>query len=259
MKRIMLMLLPVSLIAFLSGCSLFVKEVDYQPIANDLNKKNMDEILNAVDGYAEINQRAFVITTMPEKQDEIKKETDKILFWGVYDTSSDTALGAGEISFESIVVKSNIEEQISEEVSSESTVNYSDNQYVNLETNGELDLTFMLDKLQGIEEIVPADYSYGLDEPPSIFYDFNEQEFNKIINDDLQIEYDNFKKATLLISLQESKRDKKFYITKIGIGVEWEERDGNGEITSFELYNNVDMNIDNQKAKEDYRQLDSRS
>ena len=58
-------MLLISLIVKIGGCSLFVKEVDYQPIADDLNEKNMDRILNAVDGYAEITHSAFVITSLP--------------------------------------------------------------------------------------------------------------------------------------------------------------------------------------------------
>ena len=42
--------------------------------------------------------------------------------------------------------------------------------------------------------------------PPSIFYDLNEQEFNEIINDDLKVEYDEFKRATILVTMQEGKR-----------------------------------------------------
>ena len=165
MKRTMLILLPFALIAISSGCSLFVKEVDYQTIANDLNEKNMDKILNAVDGYAEINHSTFVISTSPENQDEIKKDTDEISFWGVYNTSDDTALGAGDITYESIVEKNNIEEQISEKYSPEFSVSYSGNQYVNPETNEELNLIFMIDKLQGIEKLTPKRYEYGLESP----------------------------------------------------------------------------------------------
>ena len=251
MKKIMLMLLPVSLIAFLSGCSPFEKEVDYQPIANDLNEKNMDRILNAVDGYAEINHRAFVITPLPED----KNKKDKAVFTGVYNTNNNNAFGTGT------KVKSidgNKANELSKEEESHSfSASYSDGKYTNRESNEEFDLIFMLDKLQGINDIVPTKFSYGLDSPPSIFYDLNEQEFNEIINDDFQIEYDNFKRATLLISLQEDRSEKKFYISKIGIGVEWEEKDSDGNLISLELYNNVDMTIGNLGAKEDYIQLEN--
>ena len=250
MKKIMLMLLPVSLIAFLSGCSPFVKEVDYQPIANDLNDKNMDRILNAVDGYAEITQSAFVITSLPGD----KNNRNEAVFTGVYNTNNNNALGTGKIKS---VDLNGADGQAKEEEAQSFSANYMDEKYINQESNEEFDLIFMLDKLQGINEIVPTKISYGLDSPPSIFYDFNEQEFNEIVNDDLQIEYDNFERATLLIGLQEDKSENKFYITEIGIWVLWDEKDKNGKLISLELSNNVDMTIGNLGAKEDYIQLEN--
>ena len=59
----------------------------------------------------------------------------------------------------------------------------------------------------------------------------------------MQIEYDNFKKATLLISLQECKNKKTPYVTEIGIAVEWEKKNSGGKVISFELNNYVDMSI----------------
>ena len=247
MKKLMLRILPISLIALLSGCSLFVKEVDYQPIANDLNEKNMDRILNAVDEYAKINHRAFVITPLPDD----KNQKDKAVFTGVFNTNNNNAFGTGT---EIKSIDGNEANELSKEEESHSfSASYSDGKYTNRESNKAFDLIFMMDKLQGIEEVVPADVSYGLDEPPSIFYDFNEQEFNEIINDDFQIDYDNFKRATLLIGLQKS--EDKFYISDIGIGVEWEEKNDEGKLISRQLYNSVDMTIGNLGAKEDYIQL----
>jgi hypothetical protein len=133
---------------------------------------------------------------------------------------------------------------------------YSDGKYTNQESNEEFNLIFMLDKFQGINDIVPTKFSYGLGSPPSIFYDFTEREFNEIINDDLQIEYDDFKRATLLISLQESNSDKKIYISKIGITVQWDEKDNDGKLISLKLSNNVDIAIGNLGAIEDYLQLE---
>ena len=98
---------------------------------------------------------------------------------------------------------------------------------------------------------------YGLGSPPSIFYDFTEQEFNEIINDDFQIEYDNFKRATLLIGLQEDRSENKFYISEIGIWVLWDEKDKDGKLISLELSNTVDMTIGSLGAKEEYIQLEN--
>ena len=138
MKKIMLMLLPVSLIAFLSGCSPFVKEVDYQPIANDLNDKNMDRILNAVDGYAEIKHNAYIITSIPESSEKVSKETDEVYFKGVYNTFDDRALGDARKTHIRVSEVDNKEEQKAENKSSNFPVIYEDNKYINQEDKGRI-------------------------------------------------------------------------------------------------------------------------
>ena len=85
MKKLMLLILSVSLAAFVGGCSLFVKEVDYQTIANDLNKKNMENILNAVEGYAEINQ---YITISDNGMDAVDNNIN-----GFFDTKEEVSYG----------------------------------------------------------------------------------------------------------------------------------------------------------------------
>ncbi|QUW20807.1 DUF3952 domain-containing protein [Sporosarcina sp. Marseille-Q4063] len=252
MKKLMLMMAPVSLIAFLSGCSIFVKEVDYQPIANDLNERNMDKILNAVDGYAEITHSAFLVTSTAGEKNEIEREKDKFSFRGIYNTSDNTALGAGEITFESTVERNDTEEQISKENSPEFPLNYSENHYINPETNMEFDLVFMVDKLQGIEKVAPKRYKYGLDSPPMISYDLTEREFTEIINDDLKIDYDVFNKATIFLELQE--KDKRFSITRISLNVTWGELKNN-VLIDYQLNNRVSFPNENVDAKREYEQL----
>ena len=148
MKKLMVMMLSISLIVFLSGCSLFVKEVDYQPIANDLNEKNMDRILNAVDGYAEINHRAFVITPLTED----KNKKDQAVFTGVYNINNNNAFGTGKETQSINELDSHWEEKETHRFSAY----YSDGKYTNRESNEEFELIFMPDKLQGINEIIPT-------------------------------------------------------------------------------------------------------
>lgn len=252
MRKFKLMMLPISLIVILSGCSLFVKEVDYQPIANDLNEKNMDRILNTVDGYAEITHSAFVVTSTAGEKNEIKREKDKLSFGGIYNTSDNTALGVGEITFESTVEKNDTEEQISKENWPEIPLNYNENHYINTETNEEFDLVFMVDKFQGIEKVAPKQYEYGLDSPPMVSYDLSEYEFNEIINDDLKIDYDVFNKATILLELQED--DEKFSITRISLNVTWGKLDNN-VLVDYQLNNRVSFTNENVDAKRKYKQL----
>jgi phage tail tube protein FII len=255
MRKFKLIMLPISLIVLISGCSLFVKEVDYQPIANDLSEINMDKILNAVDGYAEITHSAFVVTSTAGGKNEIKREKDKFSFRGIYNTSDNTALGAGEITFESTVEKNDTEEQISKENSPEFPLNYSENQYINPETNEEFDLVFMVDKLQGIEKVAPKRYKFGLDSPPMISYDLSEHEFNEIINDDLKIDYDVFNKATISLELQE--KNKRFSITRISLNVAWSELKNN-VLIDYQLNNRISFPKENVDAKREYKQLKNR-
>ena len=254
MRKFILMMLPISLILFLSGCSIFVKEVDYQTIANDLNEKNSDKILNAVDGYAEIKNWAYLITSTPGDSNRISKETDELYFKGVYNTVEDRALGNATSTHLSSVEVDNEVEQQSENKSPSFSVIYADNKYINNETKEELDVLLLIDKLQGIEKVVPKDYSYGLDVPPSIFYDLNEVEFNEIINDDLKIEYDIFKRATILVTMQEGEA-RKPYATDIDISIGWEKRENSSELIDYHLFSGVSFNSGNLNPIEKYNQL----
>ena len=246
------MMLLVSLIILISARSIFVKEVDYQAIANDLNEKNMDKILNAVDGYAKIKNKTFIVTSILENQDEIKVNENESSFEGVYNTIGDNALGTGQVIFKSGLERKDAKEQIKEEESLEFPVNYSNNQYTNKETNEGLDLIFMIDKLQGIEKIVPISYGDEPDRSPRIYYDLSEQEFKEILNDDLKIEYDKFTKATIFIGLLEGKEGKLF-IPEIFIGVEWEEKANNGRTIGYKMSNSTYFDDDNLKAKRKYK------
>jgi hypothetical protein len=101
----------------------------------------------------------------------------------------------------------------------------------------------LIDKIQGLEKVVPKNYSYGLDVPPSVFYDLNEVEFNEIINDDLKIEYDIFKRATILIAMQEGEA-RKPYATGIDISISWEKRENEGKLIDYHLFSGVSFNTD---------------
>ncbi|MGC4377671.1 DUF3952 domain-containing protein [Fictibacillus sp. Mic-4] len=240
MKKVFFILLLSAVISLLSGC-LFIKEIDYHAIAKDLNEKNMTSIMRAKNGHSEYHQDAYVITSSPAEKNQIKKETDEIYFEGIYNTAINSAAGKAVKSFDVSIEKGNEEKQIKEESSKEFKVRYANNQYVNQETNKTLNLQFMLDKLQGIEKVKPKHYEYGLDEPPSLAYNLNEQEFNKIINDDLKIDYDKFKGALISIRLQEDK-PKRLFITDISVSVEWQKKNKKGQWIDYFYDNTVDLN-----------------
>lgn len=184
MKRTKLVLLLFSLIALLSGCSLFVKEVDYQTIANDLNKKNMDKVLNAVDGYAEINQ----YITISDNNIDIEDNSMQ----GFFNTDQDNSYGVfnqWDLNDEEQEYKGNY---------------FYENGDFNINNQKEIagKLLFLSMHLQGIDKLKPETYTYGLDEPPSVRYQLTESQFEEIVNDNLNIKYDKFEEAKVLLQLR---------------------------------------------------------
>ncbi|MGC4376904.1 DUF3952 domain-containing protein [Fictibacillus sp. Mic-4] len=259
MKKLLSVLLSIIIISSVSGCSSsdsspFEKKVDYKKIAKDLNEKNMDSILHAVDGYSNIKLRSFIITSQKRNDNSIINNKNKIGFDGVYNTVKNNAVGVGGTSSETSIKKGTGEEKTIKKNSSPNfKVSYSNNQFINEKTKKPLDLIFIFDKLQGIEKIKPASYTYGLDEPPAIAYSLNEKQFKEIINDELKINYDSFKKATILISLHEIKNKMKiFYII---IEIEWQKKNRNGQVVNYFMNNSIYLDSNNLHAKNEYQKL----
>ncbi|MEZ0116903.1 UNVERIFIED_ORG: hypothetical protein ABRZ91_000860 [Heyndrickxia coagulans] len=250
MKKLLLLFFTVMMIAAASGCALFTKEVDYQKIADELNKKNMDAILYAENGYAKYDQISFVEITY-KVNGKTREETRKISINGVYNTNDNTAFGTGQKSYEMYddpnspkgkKVKDNIEPSFN--------LKYLNNQYINLKTKEPMDVQFIFDKLQGIERLKPDHYTYGLDEPPSLNYNLNEKEFNTIVNDDLKLKYDTFKGGNIFFSLHEDSN--KIFIDYITVGVEWEGQ-FNSKPADFILINKIYPTLNNKNAYEEFK------
>jgi len=87
MKKLLLMFSAIIMITTISGCSLFTKEVDYKKIANDLNQKNMDEILYSENGYAKYDQVSFIVTTY-RLNGKVKEEKNKITINPNYESAA---------------------------------------------------------------------------------------------------------------------------------------------------------------------------
>lgn len=252
MKKLASLLLTLFMFGVISGCSLFTKEVDYKKIANDVNQRNMDEVMHAVDGYANIRHTSFTLTSTPQSDSKVLEIKNEWFFEGVYNTNKNNAYGEGGTSKEiSVLLKNkNQEQDLKQEDSPDYKIMYTNNQYKVEKTGKVFNLPFLFDKLQGIEKVKPISYSYGLDEPPSVSYKLNEREFQKVLNDDLKIKYDQFKKATILISLKD--REKKPYITDIIIGIQWKKKDKNGKMINYFFDDSIFISDNNKNTKKTY-------
>ncbi|MEZ0116902.1 UNVERIFIED_ORG: hypothetical protein ABRZ91_000859 [Heyndrickxia coagulans] len=257
MKKLASILLMLLTIGVISGCSLFTKEVDYKKVAKDLSEKNMNKIMNATNSYANFEQDYSLVSSYElNKSKEKKEETNEIYIDGVYDTRNHTALGNAQKSIKSEVhLKNDKENKNNEEKNSpEFKIKYEQNKFIDANSKKPLKLQFLANNLQGIEGIKPKDYFYGLDEPPSVYYNLSEEQFNKILNDDLKIKYDKFKDATILIVLQEGE-GKKLFITEIDITVSWQKRNKDGRVIQNNLYYSLYLTDENSNAKKKFDSL----
>ncbi|MEZ0116937.1 UNVERIFIED_ORG: hypothetical protein ABRZ91_000894 [Heyndrickxia coagulans] len=231
MKKLLLMFFTITMITAISGCSLFTKEVDYQKIADDLNKKNMDAILNSTSKkFAKYEQDYYVVKDVNKNE-----ETDEIYINGTFNTKNSTADGIAQRSVE-LSSSSNKKGNNNIKNYPQFNVVYSNGEYSVRKGKKDIDIPFVFDKLQGLEKIKPDHYTYGLDEPPMVIYKLSEKEFNQIINDDLQIKYDKFKSASIFISLKEV--NKKLIIEDIRVGVTWETKE-NGNLKMYVMNNTL--------------------
>lgn len=254
MKKLLLILSTIMMITAISGCSLFTKEVDYKKVANDLNKKNMDEIMHAVDGYANYEHVVRIITTTPIDKNKAKEETTEKYFKGIYKTNNDTALGKWKKSYKSETEIKDEEKYIKDKENNSSyyQTSYENHQYINKQTNDTLNSQFVFDQLQGIEKLTPKSYKYGMDEPPTVAYQLSEKDFNEIINDNLKIDYDKLKQSMITINLYRT--EKKLYIKRIFISIEWEKKINKDTVNYF-LEDRLYLEDNNKKAKVEYKKL----
>ncbi|MEZ0116895.1 UNVERIFIED_ORG: hypothetical protein ABRZ91_000852 [Heyndrickxia coagulans] len=196
----------------------------------------MDAILYTKKGYAKYNQTSYVDIAYKVNH-KLRVETIKINISGIYNTNNMTAIGTAQKSYQVIdnpnEPKSTL---LKDEKEPPFHFKYSNNRYINTDIRKPIDVSFIFDKLQGIEKLKPYHYSYGLDEPPSVIYTLNEKEFNEIINDDLKIKYNTFKDASIFISLHED--NNKLYIDYIRVGAEWKGQ-FNHKQASFTLINKI--------------------
>ncbi len=256
MRKVLLLIISIIFMGTLVGCSSLSveKKIDYKKYAKNLNERNMGVILHAGHGYAEVRQEAYVLTSTPEAQNTAMEEKNVISFNGIYNANDNTAVGMGVGSNESRIEKGNKKEQLEQEESPQFKVSYANNQYINQNTNETLNLNFIFDKLQGIEKLKPKRYTYDLSRPPYVYYELNEQEFNQIINDDLKIQYDRYKDASIKIDFQEGKANE-LYIVEMEVYIELEKKDVNGKIVSYYLDNDLQFDSDNLKASEKYEKM----
>ncbi|MET3028825.1 DUF3952 domain-containing protein [Flavobacterium sp. UW10123] len=242
-KKLNIAILIVFAVQF-SSCT---KEIDYVAISKKLNEGDLSKIMNAnEDKYVHLSGMSFIIT---ENNFGYKKTTKEDIS-GCLSISDNIGYGRVEKSVNE-KIKNSEKDSLVEKINTEFI--YRNEQYV-CKNNEKLFSVFLFGKLQGLQNVKPAAYTYGLDQPPSLFYRLNQKEFENIINDDLKIKYDHFKYATILIGFHYLTGEEPSRISQIGIGIDYEKKNDQKKYDKIHQYYSIYISRkeDNESAKYDF-------
>ncbi|MED2210568.1 DUF3952 domain-containing protein [Bacillus thuringiensis] len=243
----------------LSACS-FGEKIEYERLVKALDEGDMKTVMSASDdGYAYVKEETSE-STYEEKEDG---EHSRIIYQtthGVYnvkeddlygkttqkvvtDIKNDKNVGSNQNYKKETVYSTNLKNEKSRSVAQDQAMNVS---YVKLMFRGLNELS----KLKSSEDTKRSS------EPSIISYDLTELQFKNIMNDKLNLKYDKFDSAILMIEFNtpNDTKENQMRITQITISVNYEEKKEdklikrNQEISTY--YHTREDN--NQSSKKEY-------
>ncbi|WP_410982335.1 DUF3952 domain-containing protein [Bacillus cereus] len=206
-KKAKVMIVMTIVASLFSGCSFGETKIEYERFVKALDEGDMPKVMSASDdGYASVTQRG-IYSTYEEKEDGRHVKTIRQTTEGVYNTKDESLYGdttqtiATDIENKKekgtnanykkeTVYSTNIMCKNGQVQSSDSNLDVS---YVNL----------IVDRLNGIGKLKmkPGDDTKKFDQPNTVGYSLTESEFQNIINDKLNIQYDEYGGASIVLQL----------------------------------------------------------
>ncbi|PEQ55910.1 DUF3952 domain-containing protein [Bacillus cereus] len=261
LKKKAKMMIVLSIIAnLLSGCGFGETNIEYERLVKALDEGDMKTVMSASDdGYAYVKEETSD-STYEEKEDG---EHSRIIYQtthGVYnvkeddlygkttqkvvtDIKNDKNVGSNQNYKKETVYSTNLKNEKSRSVAQDQAMNVS---YVKLMFRG----------LNELSKLKPSEDTKRSSEPSIISYDLTELQFKNIMNDKLNLKYDKFDSAILMIEFNtpNDTKENQMRITQITISVNYEEKKEdklikrNQEISTY--YHTREDN--NQSSKKEY-------
>ncbi|ASI72530.1 MULTISPECIES: DUF3952 domain-containing protein [Bacillus] len=261
LKKKAKMMIVLSIIAnLLSGCGFGETKIEYERLVKALDEGDMKTVMSASDdGYAYVKEETSD-STYEEKEDG---EHSRIIYQtthGVYnvkeddlygkttqkvvtDIKNDKNVGSNQNYKKETVYSTNLKNEKSRSVAQDQAMNVS---YVKLMFRG----------LNELSKLKPSEDTKRSSEPSIISYDLTELQFKNIMNDKLNLKYDKFDSAILMIEFNtpNDTKENQMRITQITISVNYEEKKEdklikrNQEISTY--YHTREDN--NQSSKKEY-------
>ena len=244
----------------LGGCGTVGEtKIEYERLVKALDEGDMATITNASDeGYASVIQNVGKVQKRMVKEgiQDVTLKSQKIE--SVFNTKQNVAYGV--VSEDSKEYRENEKKEVSnmssKEAYNEKSFIYQSNEFQSKESDVDLsEFQYVFDKLSGLSSVEPTRDTRGLDEPNAIYYSLTEEEFQKILNDNLKISYNKFHEAkiTIYFSSHIDRKDKPMQITEIKIGIGFEEQENNQTIESYiSIDEEFNGKASNKEEKESY-------
>lgn len=128
-----------------------------------------------------------------------------------------------------------------------------------ISSNQNLDVSnvkLIIDRLQGIGKLKPEDDRAGFDEPKGVYYSLTESQFQEIINNELQLQYDKFRGATISLTFNRAKdyKENPMEIDEIEVSIDYDKQNEEGKVLSHSQqisvdFRNKEYNTQNAKTK----------
>ncbi|MCI0764348.1 DUF3952 domain-containing protein [Bacillus sp. TL12] len=203
-KVLMLMTIVGSL---LSGCSFFETKIKYEPFVKALDEEDMKKVMSASDdGYGHVTQRG-IYSTYEEKEDGKHINTIRQTTEGVYNTKDKSLYGDTTQTIATDIEnkkEKGTNANYKKETVYSTNIMYKNGQVQSSDSN--LDVSYVnliVDRLKGIGKLKmkPGDDIKKIDQPNTVGYRLTESELQNIINDKLNIQYDEYDSAAIVLHL----------------------------------------------------------
>jgi len=256
-KAILVMTITATL---LGGCSLGGTKIEYERLVKALDEGDMQTVMTPSDeGYAYVQEQG-IYSTYEEKEDG---EHSKIIYQtteGVYNTKDKSLYGD---------TTQNIVTDIKNEKEAWTNKNYKKENVYNtnilykkgqgISSNQNLDVStvkFIIDRLQGIGKLKPKHDRAGFDEPKGVYYSLTESQFQEIINDKLQLQYNKFGSATISLTFDRAKdyKENPMEVSAITVVINYDKQNEEGKMLSkiqqiLVNFRDKEYNTENAKTK----------
>ncbi|EJR39500.1 DUF3952 domain-containing protein [Bacillus mycoides] len=262
LKKKAKVMIVVSIVAsLLSGCGFGEKQIEYERLVKALDEGDIATIIDTSDtGFASIIQSYGLVQKKKDQENQTNVTVENTKAKSVLNIRENIAYGVTSKDLRTFIENDkNKESELAKDIYSNKLFVYESNNFKSKDREIEASkVHYIFNTLKGISSIKPTRDTRGGDEPNSIFYNLTEEEFKNILNDDLKLNYSKFREAKVSLYFSDS-RDRKnnpLKITRIRIGIGFEEKQNNQNIESFiSISEEFDYKVSNEKNRKEFIRL----